>query len=525
MQLVAYGAQDVYLTGNPQITFFKVVYKRHTNFAMELIQQTLSGSADFGNTVRCKISRAGDLLNNVWVNARMPRIRKTVTGDLDNTGGDDEKNYTNVTYCNRVGFRLLKSVELRVGGQQIDRHTSLWMHLWTELTLPAEKKGDNGLNHLVGGKGVWHSEHTHAGASAQTATSNPYSTCGSGSALAGNSMTSGSENVSGNGATDAEAVELWVPLQFSFCRNPGLALPLIALQYHEVELVIELEEFSNCLAHGENPRGHQNTSPTVTNDACAVTGRSLNNTLNVWGNYIFLDTEERKNFAQNPHEYLIETVQDMTTTITGSGRKNYRLNFNHPVKELVWVARHNNRTWTDEDVDIANDNIQNAQGVTLGPTNSADAGKGQRVWSGDSFTDFTSNARTVYNHTTDTDANDPWTAEARSAASYPGTVSTVDSAVLRLNGTERFAERTSAYFNRVQPYQHHTGCPDLGVNSYSFALKPEEHQPSGTCNFSRIDNAELNVNCNVDSGTLSVFAHGYNVLRVASGMGGLAYSN
>ena len=172
MQLVAYGAQDVYLTGNPQITFFKVVYKRHTNFAMELIQQTTSGTPEFGNTTRCKISRAGDLLHDCWVNVTLPQLTTLTTDDnlatgtaeVNSIGGGDVIAHTNLSYCNRVGFRLLKSVELRIGGQQIDRHTSLWMHLWTELSHPSEKKGVHGLNQLVGNKGQWHADVRHAGA-------------------------------------------------------------------------------------------------------------------------------------------------------------------------------------------------------------------------------------------------------------------------------------------------------------------------------------------------------------------------
>jgi hypothetical protein len=446
------------------------------------------------------------------------------------------------------------------------------MHLWTELSTPSEKKGAHGLNNLVGNKGQWHNDIRHAGAAdggvngtagvENTDEPNPYAVCGSGATQASNSNNAtGPANLTGT----AGALNLWVPLQFSFCRNPGLALPLIALQYHEVELVFELETFVNCLAHGQ-------TSPRLLNAAATGVGidsnGSLGSTFTVWGNYIFLDTEERKNFAQNPHEYLIETVQDMTTTAS-AGRRNYRLNFNHPVKELVWVAQRNGLADAGVgfnasgviDTNAVQMNIIEAQALTAateavaegvdvltGNVSAENEGSVNGVtglfYGGDIFTDFTTNATTIYPHSGDTgvlhtadEASDSASGEAAGGAfvgphdtqtapalSFPGTLSMVNSSVLRLNGQERFAERTSAYFNRVQPYQHHTGCPDLGINCYSFALKPEEHQPSGTCNFSRIDNAELVVD-SAAAGTLSVFAHGYNVLRVASGMGGLAYSN
>ena len=387
MQLVAYGAQDAYLTTDPEVTFFKVVYKRHTNFAMESMEQTLNGTANFNNKVVCKVSRNGDLMSSCYVETTLPAI---AASESDNWVG-------------RVGWRLLKQVELRVGGQMIDRQYSTWMHVWTELTHTTDQK--NLLTKLVGDKGT-------------------------------------------DGAVVADAAvaatTLHVPLLFSFCRNPGLALPLIALQYHEVEIHIEFETLARCMS-----------------DATTSQSGSLSNT-SLWVDYIFLDAEERKEFAANPHEYLIETVQTQEATLSGTSVNSVRLTFNHPTKELVWVCRDSSPT-------------------------------------GDVFTDF------------------------RAAGT---SLNSLSNGKLKLNGQDRFAQRTANYFNYVQPYQHHTGKPDLGINCYSFALKPEEHQPSGTVNFSRIDNINLDVTPNDGSCTeLHVMAHSYNVFRVASGMGGLAYAN
>ena len=388
MQLVAYGAQDAYLTTDPEVTFFKVVYKRHTNFAMESMEQTLNGTADFGNKVVCKVSRNGDLMGACYVETTLPALASV---------SDD--------WVNRVGFRLLKQVELRVGGQMIDRQYATWMHVWTELTHTTDQKSL--LDELVGTKGA---NGAHAGDS--------------------------------RGDT---ARTLNIPLMFSFCRNPGLALPLIALQYHEVELHIEFETGNRCALDG------------------AYGGGSLSNT-SLWVDYIFLDAEERKEFAANPHEYLIETVQTQEATLSGTSVNSVRLTFNHPTKELIWVCR-------DATLD-ANDD----------------------------FTNFTS--------------------------AGAGSVNSLVNGKLKLNGQDRFAQRNAAYFNYVQPYQHHTGAPDLGINAYSFALKPEEHQPSGTVNFSRIDNINLDVTpASATDTELHVMAHSYNVFRVASGMGGLAYAN
>ena len=393
MQLVAYGAQDVYLTAEPTITFWKAVYRRHTNFAMESMEQTFNGTANFGNKVMCRVSRNGDLMSRCYVRCTLP-----VLSPSDN-------------WCNRVGFRLLKSVELRVGGQMIDRHYSTWMQIWSELTHTYDQK--RLLDKLVGPKGD------------------------DGAAQTGNPSTS--------------AVTLNIPLMFAFCRHPGLALPLIALQYHEVEVHIEFETLANCF------------SDSVT----SVTSYTLSN-VSLWVDYIFLDTEERKEFAQKPHEYLIECTQSQESSLTSGNYNSTRLTFNHPTKFLAWVIRSSSST----------------SGVPL-------SGR-------DDFTDFTLNG-----------------ADASTSAK------------IQLNGQDRFQERTVEYFNYVQPYQHFTGYPDAGINVYSFAIKPEEHQPSGSCNLSRIDNVNLNINVatNPYFPTLSVYAFNYNVFRVASGMGGLAYSN
>ena len=401
MQLVAYGAQDVYLTGNPQITFFKVVYRRHTNFAMESMEQSLTGNAAYGNKVTCRVARNGDLLGATYLETTF------------NNNGNGV-----LTYVPRTGFALIKNAELRIGGQKIDRQSGVWMDVWTELTSSFDHYKT--LDGLVGCRSQ-------------------------GATVGGNDQVAGLEGeADANGAVVCKA---HVPLQFSFCRNPGLALPLIALQYHEVELIIEFNRATDVT---------NRTDSTISNTA-------------LWCDYIFLDTEERKNFAQNPHEYLIETVQENVNTLQAGTTANpvtdsLKLTFNHPVKELVWVSGDN---------------------TTLG-SYETDGGVGAQ------------------NQTTNPCLN----------------------ATLKLNGQDRFAQRNGSYFNDVQSYQHHTGNPGNGINCYSFALKPEEHQPSGTCNFSRVDNAELVVTpANNNINNITVFAHGYNVLRVASGMGGLAYSN
>ena len=365
MQLVAYGAQDIYLTGNPQITFFKVVYRRHTNFSMETIEQTINGSsalpaAGSEATGTVTISRNGDLLGALYVH--LP--------SFDGTAAN----------------RAVKEVRLEIGGQEIDKQTEEWMEMWNELSTTEAKA--SGLKSMQGAVGTG----------------------------------------SSTGVNEA-----MVPLQFYFCRNPGCYLPLIALQYHEVKIVTTFA----------SPTNASFSSPKL------------------WADYVYLDTDERRRFAQVSHEYLIEQVQHQSF----SAGTTHDINFNHPVKELIWTG----------------------------------------------------------NYTAPTGVFDQL-----------GT----DTYKLKLNGHDRMEARPLTYYTKVQVYESHTGTPvDMetlaptpgasnatatGVAVYSFALKPEEHQPSGTCNFSRIDNAQLVTGDNQD---LEVYAVNYNVLRVMSGMGGLAYSN
>ena len=400
MQLVAYGAQDIYLTGNPQITFFKVVYRRHTNFAMESIEQTFNGSVELGRRVTATISRNGDLIKDMWLEC-----------ELTNTNADGDGD----AVCHYgIGNAMVKQVEVEIGGQLIDRQYGEWMNIWTELSVAEGKR--EVYDEMVG-------------------------------------------NTEPTVADDNGTVRLDIPLQFWFNRNPGLALPLIALQYHEVKLNLDLESTSNLVS--------------AESDAITLSCK-------LYVDYIYLDTDERRRFAQVSHEYLIEQVQFTGDETLTTGANRFDLSFNHPVKELVWVGA----------------DAQHGRGKAEGPCQ---------------YSDFTF-----------TDAK------------------------LQLNGHDRFTARRQEYFKNVQPYKHHThgpradrvtvdstndGLPRQHIHVYSFALNPEEHQPSGTCNFSRIDNATL-VLSGVTNGAvggnvslLKVFAVNYNVLRIMSGMGGLAYSN
>ena len=487
MQLVAMGAQDVFLTGNPQITFFKVVYRRHTNFSKECIKQDFNGSVpSIGGTsgdITCTLARNGDLVQEIYVKATIDAVDPGVTVNVPQAIGNSNANQiildtiTNLSIGDKISFNqailikthktdggtgtevdsqisieafptqfiirniisnlkaielnsedgtpfnfpateltaavgnstmditngtilkkesvaadkdisnLVNTVEVEIGGQKIDKHYSAWFDIYNELF---EKKHD--YRRML------------------------------------------TRGAPGNNKT------VYIPLRFWFNRNAGLALPLIALQYHEVKVLVNLKVPANC----------------TIKDA------------NLLVNYVYLDTDERRRFAQVSHEYLIEQVQhtgveSITAGTAGQTTGRVDMNFNHPVKALFWVTN------------------------------------------GSNF---------------------------------------LDKVKIQLNGHDRFSEQGADYFHLVQPYECGLGngysvdpttrvwgalkmCDEKNsVGMYSFCLKPGEHQPSGSCNFSRIDNARLNyTNGKDDADSLHLFALNYNVLRIMSGMGGLTYSN
>ena len=300
MQLVAYGAQDIYLTGNPQITFFKVVYRRHTNFAMEAIEQTFNGSANFGKKVQCTISRNGDLIHRVYLQATLPQVQLQTT---DGSGAQ-------FRWLNWVGHNLINNVYVEIGGQQIDKHYGDWMHIWNELTQEAGKQA--GYAEMVGNV-----------PSLVNVLIQGAETCDAPCAPSG-TQPNGSADVT----SCAPEYTLYVPLQFWFCRNPGLALPLIALQYHEVKVWLEFNSLSNLC--------WDNTTNNVIQSRVATSGLT---SASLYVDYIYLDTDERRRFAQVSHEYLIEQLQFTGGESVTSSANKIKLNLNHPTKELVWVVQ------------------------------------------------------------------------------------------------------------------------------------------------------------------------------------------
>ena len=558
MQLVAYGALDVYLTGNPQITFWKVTYRRYTNFSIESIEQTFNGQADFGRRVTCTISRNGDLAYRTYLQVTLPEINQAMANQFNGTA-TSPNNGVYARWLDFPGEQLISQVEVEIGGQRIDRQYGDWMHIWQQLTLTAEQQ--RGYYKMVGNTTqlTFITDPSFAAIDGPCSSDAPRQVCAPRNAL--------------------PETTLYVPFQFWYCRNPGLALPLIALQYHEVKINLDLRPIDECLwavsSLGDCDSSNALKVRTAYNQSLVAAS--------LYVDYVFLDTDERRRMAQNPHEYLIEQLQFTGDESVGSSSNKIKLNFNHPCKELVWVVQ------PDENVDYCSSlECNQLLFKTMGaqPFNYTDAIDalpnaihafgGPEAVGGDvnSFVDASGLFQDAGAIDVETLSNSWWNAPQGSGGvntspAKPNTADTysqpqlghpdidnsgvsdagtfvlsetsvdlhcwgenpVVTAKLQLNGQDRFSEREGTYFDLVQPYQFHTRSPDTGINVYSFALRPEEHQPSGTCNFSRIDNATLQLvlsNACVEgtkTAKVRVYATNYNVLRIMSGMGGLAYSN
>ena len=518
MQLVAYGAQDVYLTGNPQITFWKVVYRRHTNFAVESIEQVFNGTGDFGKKVVCQIQRNGDLITKMFLKVILPALG------------------AGVSWTPKVGHAMFKTAELNIGGTPIDKHYGDWMNVWYELA--RKFAHDRGYDIMIG--------------------NTKELTCST---------------------VGTPQATLYVPLYFFCCRNDGLALPLIATQYHDTRVEIEFQPVNQLLCQTVGSNAPTNVSMV----SCSL-----------FVDYVYLDSEERKKFAGASHEYLIEQVQFTGAESVTSRNAKFRLSYNHPCKALYWNIQQNKYlntngsnkflAWNPKDWEamriqatkraalawgtfssgVYTSSVANAWGDAIVAARVAGpdvSGVGVDPYDVDnlvvlgtplpdwfvSSTVAEIQAGLATQRSTNGDASVDHDVVVRQWDNYGvflnRSVNPVDQVLLQLNGQDRFSKRDGNYFNYVMPWQCHSNTPCDGLNMFSFSLNPEEHQPSGTCNMSRIDNATLNIDfitsVSFSNGSAivsrdvsvasdakcNIYATNYNVLRIMSGMAGLAYSN
>jgi len=523
LQLVAYGAQDAYITGNPHITFWKVLYKRHTNFAMEAFRVNFTGKATYGQRVVAVVNRNADLVYKAYLEVTLP--------DTSTAGASSSAITWSAAWERRLGYQLLKKIEVEIGGQIIDTHYGEWLFLWENLASSFDNSVK--LDSMTGG---------YLGGSITTGVS-----CG------------GRPNI------------LYIPLQFWFCRNPGLALPLIALQYHEVRFNVTLAPATDLVS------GTAGTAGTVSTAAAALPQLK---DMALYLDYIYLDVDERRRFAQQSHEYLIDQLQyGLQQTITTASAR-IDLTLNHPVKELVWVFQDARKTDCGSELTtnmgftqpFSYDDIVNRCRLQINGQDRFDERYGDYFWrvqpyqhhSGGAFwpmraqvvapaaTSFTVTASIVGDVMTVTAINGASTNIIIEGATVSGTgvsPGTIISAFGGAGGTSGTGSGRLGTYNISEaaivasssnnititlPNLQYTPH-DNPINVYSFALQPEEHQPSGTCNFSRIDTTTLVFDSIAEAGlakptkttpfNFRMYAVNYNIFRVMSGMGGLAYSN
>ncbi len=421
IQLVK-SEQDNYLIGNPKITYFKIVYHRHTNFAMECSEIPLGTNPGTNEEViTTLISKTGDLLHKMHFDILLEGTESTNAGSY-------------INWTNSTGYAYIKEISIQIGSQKIDTHYSEWFDIWNELTDPNMKE------HTLVNK--------HNG-----------------------------EYLTGNATLTPPNLQMYVPLQFWFCKNAGLSLPLISLQNTDVKLITtfrKLNHLINCEGYASN----QITPPTV----------------KLYGDFIYLDTDERRRFSTESLDYLIEQLQyNQLQPLTNK----YQLNFNHHIKELIWVCK-------DSRIDETDPTIENATvDATLNKFTDS-------TWDGTHGNDY-------FNYSPNANSNPDYIYGITHYEPF-------STAKITIENSNRISSRKSSYFRTLQQYNHHSNVSSKGIYVYSFALKPEEYQPSGFINFSKLNNVNLELtNPITNNMNILIFATNYNVLRFSGGTAGLAY--
>jgi len=439
LQLIVYGGQDIHIMGgNPEYSFFKSVFRKHTNFSMECIDQehtgNISSTTEF--TLNYDINKSGDLLYKMHLEIDFPQQ------DYENEQNPGTQ-YCN--YTNNTAYSYLKDVDFYIGEQLIDSYDGKWLDIMNELN----RTDGSGLDTLIRNKpaGIL------------------------------------------NG-TFPPNIKTYIPFDFWFCKHPSNALPLIALQYHTITLKVGFRSIKNIINSKRNTSN--NSAVLVRNTDNSPASDPLEPKIKLWINYIYLDTDERKRFAQSHHEYLIEQIQRRTLEYS----KNINITLNHPIKCLYWIFQNNIATSEKNDF-ISIDSNENVTG------------------SGSQWT----HGNDYLNYNTHENSNPSYINGDVKYEHFKGLT-------IKFNGIERFKERDATYFRTIQPLESGYTFPTKLIYMYSFCLDPNSNQPSGSCNFSRIDNVSFNF-----SGTqqytgysFNLYSKNYNILRIMEGLGGLLYS-
>jgi hypothetical protein len=435
IQLISYGAQDIYLTGNPQITFFKLNFKRYTNFSIENIEYSTAGVTNYKKKFSITIDKNIDLINKCYLKVNI------LQGALFITLQDLKKFYK------EPGNQLVKSIEIQIGGQVIDKHYGTWLSIWNELSLEYSKK--NSYKILIGEELTYDNINND-----EMVSSEVFPISLSNKHLA-------NVYIENRRLVPNDVITLYIPLNFWFCKFIGTSLPVVALQYNKIRFNIELNDITSIIKnYSRDDYIKDDFSLNGTGNDLGIVNNDLYiprvDNVSILANGIILDTDEKRNFVTQSHEYLIEQLQYQEES---SPSIETILKFHYPIKELIWVFQSNT------------------------PQNPLDFSVGDGI-------------------------NAP-----------------LSQLKLVVNGFDKFRIRDGRYFSEVQPYQHHSNIPEVpGIYVYSFSLYPEEHQPSGTLNFSRLNNVKFEYSLTENMDKIKIFAINYNVFKVISGMGGLAFS-
>jgi len=484
IQLVRYGSQDLFFTGNPQITFFKTVYRRYTNFSMDIIRQNF-GETDTSlhtgteRTLKTKIDRYGDLIHDIYFVFTIPDVMSS----------EDRR----FRWIQHLGTNILNYVSIMIEGQTIDKSYGEWLNIWHELTLPKDKQ-DNYYKMIGHIPEIYQPENAP-----------------------GNNGIYPDADITTDFIPSIKSRQIYVPLIFWFNRNHGLSLPLIALQYNQVEIEVKLKALKDIytiietdttssnygyrvkpdntiLAHGIEKFIADDTIVAVVDGNRTLQKFDINPFLLI--NYIYLDEDERRRFAFNQHEYLIEQVRQ-STFLGLEGSHSLDLDLHHPIKEFIWVTKRN-------DADDRNDwnNYTN--------------------WINESVPPYTTGYYNEYGETTEVTSDN---------YSYIKSPHILTQSILYLDGYERFLEQPAEYFNWVQPYKYHKIGPKTGIHVYSFALDADKFtQPTGIMNASHFNTLQLKVTTQsiLSSETykfdVNVYTVEYNILRIIGGMAGKMFA-
>jgi hypothetical protein len=409
--------QDV-LSFNPQITFFKKVYKRHTNFGIETSRQNnITGNLDFGSTNEIRIEKKGSLITDMHFEFSLPPAagdggienedvdeKVTIAQPLNNTGCVDNF-HSYARWVNGVGFAIINEIKLKFGSTTVDTHTGLWFDVWNELTDPNRKE--------------W-------------------------------SLVGKYEQQSRIGKSDLDNSRYYIPLKFYFNKNPGLAIPIFLLNENELKINISLNSLNSLLTFNTL----KNTPATPTTIRA---GRAISN-FKFYATYVFLEQYEESRISSSlPSEYIAETL-DIHRNLTSSTGVS-ALVFENPTKEIIWVFRHPDRIVTGDITNVPEE-FESAEISDIFPND-------------------------IFNYSR----------HGKNGSLGYGTYDPFTSVKMTIDSKDRFETTEATYFRTIQPYKYHSNVPG-GISKelqkqyiyvYSFSLKPEDYQPSGSYNFSLND--------------------------------------